>query len=251
MLWGLSQAQAQRVDSPPHARAATGSLATRNSFLSANRAIWDAVLSACVSLEFFIDGTERRIQRPQNPDLQKQNYSGKKKCHTRKNLLISDFGRRVHYLSATCEGKKHDKRIADEEEYRFSSGHCFVSGHRLSGLCDGPHHPDPDPDPRPKPKPKAQAQAQTQTQAIGVEIQQPKKKPRGKENHLSELEKQVNRQISQVRIRVEHAINGVKRCRIVKEVLRNRCKAFDDLIMETACGLHNFRLANPSPKTQK
>ncbi len=47
--------------------------------------------------------------------------------------------------------------------------------------------------------------------------------------------------ISSIRILVEHVIAGVKRCRIVHEVLRNTTAHFDDLVMEMACGLHNFR----------
>ena len=42
--------------------------------------------------------------------------------------------------------------------------------------------------------------------------------------------------------RVEHVISGVKRYRIVKDKLRNWKKGFSDLVMETCCGLHNFRL---------
>jgi hypothetical protein len=41
---------------------------------------------------------------------------------------------------------------------------------------------------------------------------------------------------------VEHAIAGVKRCRIVKEVLRLTTDGIADLVMEIACGLHNFRV---------
>ncbi len=41
---------------------------------------------------------------------------------------------------------------------------------------------------------------------------------------------------------VEHAIAGVKRCRIVKEVLRLTRDGIADLVMEIACGLHNFRV---------
>lgn len=40
---------------------------------------------------------------------------------------------------------------------------------------------------------------------------------------------------------VEHVISGIKRCRIVKDVSRNTKKDFEDLAMEIACGLHNFR----------
>jgi hypothetical protein len=36
------------------------------------------------------DGTERRIQRPEDPEKQKIFYSGKKKCYTVKNIVIAD-----------------------------------------------------------------------------------------------------------------------------------------------------------------
>jgi hypothetical protein len=73
-----------------------------------------------------------------------------------------------------------------------------------------------------------------------VTIVQPKKKPSGKE--LSQEEKDCNRQISRIRVRVEHAIGGVKRYRIVKDKIRNWKGDFRDQVMETCCGLHNFRL---------
>jgi len=75
----------------------------------------------------------------------------------------------------------------------------------------------------------------------GVIVVQPKKKPRGGE--LTEDEKERNRTISKVRVRVEHSIGGVKRCRIVKDKLRNWKLGFKDFVMETCCGLHNFRLS--------
>ena len=34
---------------------------------------------------------------------------------------------------------------------------------------------------------------------------------------------------------------GVKRCRIVKDVLRNTAEGISDTVMEAACGLHNLR----------
>jgi hypothetical protein len=41
---------------------------------------------------------------------------------------------------------------------------------------------------------------------------------------------------------VEHSLAGVKRCRSVKDVLRNTKEGFSDLAMVVACGLHNLRL---------
>ena len=52
----------------------------------------------------------------------------------------------------------------------------------------------------------------------GVTIIQPKKRPKG--GQLTAQEKATNRNISSIRIRVEHAIGGVKRFR-VKDKLRN------------------------------
>jgi Helix-turn-helix of DDE superfamily endonuclease/DDE superfamily endonuclease len=63
-----------------------------------------------------IDGTERRRQRPKNPEKQALHYSGKKKTHCDKNVVIVTLPRkRIDFLSHTCVGKAHDKKIADAE----------------------------------------------------------------------------------------------------------------------------------------
>lgn len=63
-----------------------------------------------------IDGTERRRQRPKNPEKQALHYSGKKKTHTDKNVVIVTLpSNRIDFLSHTCVGKIHDKKIADTE----------------------------------------------------------------------------------------------------------------------------------------
>ena len=66
------------------------------------------------------------------------------------------------------------------------------------------------------------------------------KKPPKQE--LTAKEKARNRKISRLRVKVEHAIAGIKRLRIVKDVLRNTKDDFSDLVMVVACGLHNFRI---------
>jgi hypothetical protein len=65
--------------------------------------------------ELAIDGTERRRQRPQDPTRQQAHYSGKKRAHTDKNLvLVNEATGKVVYLGPTVGGKTHDKRMADE-----------------------------------------------------------------------------------------------------------------------------------------
>jgi hypothetical protein len=44
----------------------------------------EQTLALCVSVDFIIDGTERRIQRPQDPTEQQEKYSGKKRPHGEK-----------------------------------------------------------------------------------------------------------------------------------------------------------------------
>jgi hypothetical protein len=52
-----------------------------------------------------IDGTERPVQRPQDPEAQTAHYSGKKKRHTRKPLAAVDETKRVLGLTQAREGK--------------------------------------------------------------------------------------------------------------------------------------------------
>jgi hypothetical protein len=67
-----------------------------------------------------IDGTERRRQRPKSPEKQTLHYSGKKKAHTDKNLVLAERRTtRVMYLSQTYAGTAHDKKIADYENITY------------------------------------------------------------------------------------------------------------------------------------
>ena len=68
------------------------------------------------SPKLIIDGTERRRQRPKSPEKQALHYSGKKKTHSDKNVVIVNAQtKRVGYLSGTYPGKTHDKKVADSE----------------------------------------------------------------------------------------------------------------------------------------
>ena len=51
-----------------------------------------------------------------------------------------------------------------------------------------------------------------------------------------------NKIISSFRVRVEHAIAGIKRFGVVSQTLRNRKAYFDDLVMEISCGMQIYGL---------
>ena len=160
-----------------------------------------------------IDGTERPIARPQDPEQQKQNYSGKKKRHTRKHLAAVDETKRVLVLSKAREGKLHDKRFHDEDD--------------IAGSV---------PDEIPIEVDSGFQGVQKQYDNLHL----PHKKPKGGE--LSDLQKAENRQLSQSRVVCENAFAGVKRYNAASVIYRNRIENFDDHLMLTAAGLWNFYL---------
>ncbi len=59
---------------------------------------------------------------------------------------------------------------------------------------------------------------------------------------MSVIDRLLNKLCSSVRIVVENVIAGVKRCRIVKDLLRLTKDGISDMVMEIACGLHNLRV---------
>jgi hypothetical protein len=70
--------------------------------------------------DYIIDGTERRRQRPKNPEKQALSYSGKKKAPSDKNIVIVHTrSKRVGDLSPTYAGKTHDKKVADREQMAY------------------------------------------------------------------------------------------------------------------------------------
>lgn len=156
------------------------------------------------------DGTEREVPRPVDDDEQKDHYSGKKKKHTLKNAVIATTNCLILLVSASFPGRVHDKKIADIV-YSIPKNFVIVQDTGYQG-----HNPE------------------------GVRVVQPLKKPRGKE--LTEEQKASNQKISSFRVRIEHAIGGVKRYRIVKDECRLRKNNFVGEVFLWCAALHNFRL---------
>ena len=117
----------------------------------------------------------------------------------------------ILYLSGTQEGSRADKTIADFANYQLPQRSRLLQD--LGFLAFS---------------------------VDGVELLQPLKKPRGAE--LSEEQKASNQAFSRRRVRIEHVISGVKRCRMLKDRIRLHRGGIRDLVMEVACGLHNLRL---------
>ena len=176
----------------------------------------EELLDLCPDVkDLFLDGTERRTQRPKKSKTRTKRYSGKKKMHARKNAIICDEKRRIVYVSPTKEGKIHDLQQI-----------------KKTGILE--HIP-----------PDITLWVDKGYQGIksalknGNQVMIPHKKPRGKS--LSSEQKEENKTVSGIRIVVEHAINGVKRFGEMSNTYRNR-KGQDDSMIHLCASLWNFHL---------
>ena len=94
-----------------------------------------------------------------------------------KNLIICGLlDQQVKYLSPTREGKKHDKKVADEEQIQVPAGSDLYQDTGFQGFS-----------------------------ISGVNSHQPKKKPKGE--NLTTGDKIINHLISKTRVGVEHVLS--------------------------------------------
>jgi len=171
------------------------------------------LISHVPGLEYMIDGFDRPRQRPTDPMLQTTCYSGKKKRHSIKNTLVIDAKTKIAVaLGKTHPGRRHDKAMVEDDRMELPHGSRHWRDTGYQGLV------------------------------LGNSIaHQPKKKPKGAE--LSAWDKFDNRCISMERVFVEHAIRGIKIHRIAKDILRNYRQGIEDLAVELATGMYNYRMA--------
>jgi len=162
------------------------------------------------SLTVIVDGTERPCCRPTNGMKRKACYSGRKKRYAIKNIL-GVHERKVVLLGKTRPGRWHDKKCIDTENWRFPRGSTILGDRGFAGY-----------------------------EQIHSTVRTPDRRPnRGK---TPKRNRPFNRRLARKRIAVEHAIAGVKRSRIIADILRGRKPGFPDQAMVIACALHNFRV---------
>src|SRR3990170_3536083 len=100
--------------------------------------------------DLIIDGVERRRQRPKHREIQAIHYSGKKKAHTDKNVVVVNTQtKRVSFLSPTLPGSVHDKILADHVRIRYPKNVTLRSDLGLLGYTpDVREHLQPKKSPR-------------------------------------------------------------------------------------------------------
>ena len=159
--------------------------------------------------ELIVDSWEQPRERPEDNQIQKEYYSGKKKQHTFKGQVITlPEGKDLVDVQVGKQGKASDINIFREQQRKFNVEQKFTGDKGYQG---------------------------------GVNIKTPQKKPKGKE--LTDLQKDANKEISSERIYVEHVIRLIKIFRAAKERFRMKENKYEEVIL-TICGLVRLRLGS-------
>lgn len=156
------------------------------------------------------DVTEREVNRSIDYEVQKELYSGKQKTHTVKNLIFSDHNQYVYFLGETYEGSMHDKEIWNQLTLKKSPINILVDLGFLG--------------------------ADKQHENVVLPFKNSKKK------EITDLQKQINKGISSLRITVEHAFASIKRLKIMKQKINLKRNEIRHQVMVIATALHNLRV---------
>ena len=163
----------------------------------------------------FTDCTEQPIPRPKDRKRKSKFYSGKKKKHTVKNLYtVNQKGLIIYKTKYKQRGRRHDYKVYKK------------------------NHPDLPKD----------VTSMFDLGFLGVEKDFPEQKSllpikKEKDHELTKVQKEYNRNHSQKRIVIEHAICRIKKYRIMNDIFRNRLRKYDR-ISDIVSGLVNYRIMN-------
>lgn len=139
-----------------------------------------------------IDATEQPIERPKRG--QKSYYSGKKKRHTMKTQIMITAKGRIVDLSKPTPGSVHDFTVFKQGDSLPPDSTVFVDS-GFQGIDK--FHPNAE-----------------------IPYKASKNKPLDKE------EKEYNRALSRVRVKVENVLGQLKVFRILSDRYRNKCKRY-------------------------
>jgi len=169
-------------------------------------------------LTFIIDGVEQPKRKPKAPAKRKSDYSGKKKRHTLKQIVISTPSGIIVDQSPAVGGRPHDFKVFKDDQAARAVCEEFrdyrVTMYGDSGF-DG-----------------------MSAMGLPVEVRLNEKARR---NHpLTREQKKLNRLRSSTRIEIEHPCSRRKKYQIAADIYRNRDEDYDQT-MNVVAGLVNLR----------
>jgi len=175
----------------------------------------DQALEDYPDLMTIVDATEQRVRRSGDCQTQREHYSGKKKCHTRKTQLIVNERGLIRDVSTSVPGRTHDlellRQSAATERIPVNVGVAGDAGYQ------GLHNELPD-------------------HSVATSH-------KARRNHpLTEDEKGINREFSSMRIIVENTICELKHFKVLSERFRHDVNGYDD-VFRAVVALVNPRIS--------
>jgi hypothetical protein len=170
-------------------------------------------------LTFIIDGVEQPKRKPKAPAKRKSDYSGKKKRHTLKQLVIGTPAGIIVDQSPAVGGRPHDFKVFKDDTAARGICHEFTD-YRVLLYGDSGF--------------KGMS-------ALGLPVEV-RLNERARCNHpLTREQKKLNRLRSSTRIKIEHTFSRRKKYRIASDLYRNRDEDYDQA-MNIVGGLVNLRV---------
>jgi hypothetical protein len=172
--------------------------------------------------DIIIDGVESACVRPQEETKQKARYSGKKKRHTLKALVVSDFARKILIISCIVAGSIHDyalmKKLFYSDKKWFNNINLWLdlgfygADNEYEGNIYLPH-------------------------------KKPKKTKKNPNTQLTSAQKKENKAHAKIRVIVEHAIGGMKTFYCLTHRIRNHIDTMIDSFFLLSAGLWNLKIS--------
>lgn len=164
------------------------------------------------------DGTERPVRRPKEASRQQEEYSGKKKRHTKKYVTFTHpQTQAILAVSEEAPGSRHDKKIVDDAQLSCTSQILVQADTGFQGLEIG-------------------------NAVVLTQIKRKRKKKGEPKDELTAAQKAHNTRLAQARIAIAHSNAGFKRNRSLADALRNTRAGISDLLALLAMGLYNLRV---------
>jgi DDE superfamily endonuclease len=178
----------------------------------------DEFRQAYPELTFIIDGVEQPKRKPKAPAKRKSDYSGKKKRHTLKQIVISTPSGIIVDQSPAVGGRAHDFKVFKDDHAERALCTEFTD-YRVTLYGDSGFDG---------------------MSALGLPVEV-RLNEKARRNHpLTREQKKLNRLRSSTRIRVEHTFSRRKKYRIASDIYRNRDEDYDQA-MNVVGGLVNLR----------
>jgi len=204
---------------PEHARGRIFSLAEKEQKRRTKRiGSVEEFREAYPELTFIIDGVEQPKRKPHDPEKRKSDYSGKKKRHTRKQVVLGTPSGIIIDQSPSVGGRAHDFKVFKDDYAQrpicdeFKNYRVTIYGDSgFAGMSD-------------------------MDLPVSVRLNE-----RARRNHpLTREQQKMNRLRSSTRIEIEHTFSRRKKCQIAASIYRNRDEDYD-ATMNVVAGLVNLR----------